>query len=209
MLRPALCLLVVASACTPAMQLQVLEPSLVTSPPEIRKLAVIDRSRAKNVGQGILGVLEGAVTGEAIGADNAGRSRAMTGLVTGLRNSPRFEAAETFLPKKELESSLFDTELSWGTAKSICKMQECQGIVSLEAFDSDTTTNIRTEVETSTGSDGKEINETMGTGLIMVEQNVPATLKVVERAIILKAGRVVFDGSARELSENKDLWKWF
>jgi branched-chain amino acid transport system ATP-binding protein len=55
----------------------------------------------------------------------------------------------------------------------------------------------------------KEINETMGTGLIMVEQNVPATLKVVERAIILKAGRVVFDGSALELSENKDLWKWF
>jgi branched-chain amino acid transport system ATP-binding protein len=49
----------------------------------------------------------------------------------------------------------------------------------------------------------------MGTGLIMVEQNVPATLKVVERAIILKAGRVVFDGSARELAENKDLWKWF
>jgi hypothetical protein len=143
------------------MQLQVLEPALVTSPPEIRRLAVVDRSRAKNVGQGILGVLEGAVTGEAIGADNAGRSRAMTALVTGLRNSPRFEAAESFLPKKELESSLFDTELSWGTAKSICKSADCQGIVALEAFDSDTTTNVRTEVETSTDDTGKEVSRTI------------------------------------------------
>ncbi|MCX7324206.1 MAG: ABC transporter ATP-binding protein [Hyphomicrobiales bacterium] len=55
----------------------------------------------------------------------------------------------------------------------------------------------------------KNINETMGTGLIMVEQNVPATLKIVDRAVIVKAGRVVFDGTAQELSENKDLWKWF
>lgn len=54
-----------------------------------------------------------------------------------------------------------------------------------------------------------EINETMGTGLIIVEQNVPATLKIVQRAIILKAGGVVFDGGAQELADNKDLWKWF
>ena len=50
-----------------------------------------------------------------------------------------------------------------------------------------------------------EINESMGTGLIIVEQNVPATLKIVERAIILRAGGVVFHGSAQELADNKDL----
>lgn len=55
----------------------------------------------------------------------------------------------------------------------------------------------------------KTINETMGTGLVIVEQNVPATLKVVERTIIIKAGRVVFEGPAVELAANKDLWKWF
>jgi branched-chain amino acid transport system ATP-binding protein len=55
----------------------------------------------------------------------------------------------------------------------------------------------------------KNINETMGTGLIIVEQNVPATLKIVDRAVIVKAGRIVFDGTAEELSGNKDLWKWF
>jgi branched-chain amino acid transport system ATP-binding protein len=54
-----------------------------------------------------------------------------------------------------------------------------------------------------------EINERMGIGLILVEQNVPATLKMVEQAIILRSGRIVFQGSARELSGNTDLWKWF
>jgi branched-chain amino acid transport system ATP-binding protein len=54
-----------------------------------------------------------------------------------------------------------------------------------------------------------EINERMGIGLIVVEQNVPATLKMVEQTIILRSGRIVFQGSAQELSGNTDLWKWF
>ncbi len=53
------------------------------------------------------------------------------------------------------------------------------------------------------------INESMDTALIMVEQNVPATLDIVDRAIVLKTGRVVFDGPGAELEEKKDLWEWF
>jgi branched-chain amino acid transport system ATP-binding protein len=54
-----------------------------------------------------------------------------------------------------------------------------------------------------------DINARMGVGLILVEQNVPATLKVVEQTIILRSGRIVFQGSAAELGANTDLWKWF
>jgi len=54
-----------------------------------------------------------------------------------------------------------------------------------------------------------EVNERMGVGLILVEQNVPATLKMVEQTMILRSGRIVFQGSAQELSGNTDLWKWF
>lgn len=53
------------------------------------------------------------------------------------------------------------------------------------------------------------INETLGTGLIIVEQNVPATLKVIDTAIILRAGKCVFRGSAQELRDEPDLWEWF
>ena len=48
-----------------------------------------------------------------------------------------------------------------------------------------------------------------GTGLVIVEQNVPITLKAVDYAVILKSGRIAFSGSARELEAKKNLWEWF
>jgi branched-chain amino acid transport system ATP-binding protein len=55
----------------------------------------------------------------------------------------------------------------------------------------------------------REVNQDTGTALVIVEQNVMATLKIVERAIIIKSSRVVFDGTSQELASNKDLWQWF
>ena len=55
----------------------------------------------------------------------------------------------------------------------------------------------------------KQINEKSGTAIVMVEQNLKATLPAVERALILKAGRLVWDGSSAELARKEDLWEWF
>lgn len=55
----------------------------------------------------------------------------------------------------------------------------------------------------------KQVNERLGTGLIIVEQNVPATLKIVDRALIVKSGRLIEDVSAQELSAKPDLWDFF
>jgi branched-chain amino acid transport system ATP-binding protein len=55
----------------------------------------------------------------------------------------------------------------------------------------------------------RKVNEAFGTGLIVVEQNVPATLKLVDKALILKSGRVVYQGDAQELAAKPDLWEWF
>lgn len=149
-----------AASCTPKINIEVLRPAAVMSPPEVKELTVVDRSRAKNAGQTVLGVLEGALTGEAIGADRNGRSRAMTAVVTGLRDSPRFDAAESFAQKKELESNLFDKELSWETADKICAQSGCQGIVALEAFDSDSSLDISSSRRKET-VDGKEVTRTV------------------------------------------------
>jgi branched-chain amino acid transport system ATP-binding protein len=54
-----------------------------------------------------------------------------------------------------------------------------------------------------------QVNQRYGTGLLVVEQNVPITLQAIERAVILKAGRIVFEGPAHELEAKKDLWQWF
>jgi len=53
------------------------------------------------------------------------------------------------------------------------------------------------------------INQTKGTAIVIVEQNVSATLKAVDRAIILKSGSVVFEGSAEQLVAEPNLWAWF
>ncbi len=53
------------------------------------------------------------------------------------------------------------------------------------------------------------INRTTQAALVIVEQNVKATLPVVEHAVILKAGKLVWQGSSAELERKEDLWAWF
>jgi branched-chain amino acid transport system ATP-binding protein len=45
--------------------------------------------------------------------------------------------------------------------------------------------------------------------LLVVEHNVPRTLRVVDRALIMKSGRLLQDTPARELVGRRDLWEWF
>jgi branched-chain amino acid transport system ATP-binding protein len=53
------------------------------------------------------------------------------------------------------------------------------------------------------------VNRETSTTVVIVEQNIPATLKIASRAIVLKSGRLVFDGASRELERKEDLWAWF
>jgi len=53
------------------------------------------------------------------------------------------------------------------------------------------------------------INDSDGTTVLIVEQNVQATLQQVDRAIVLKSGRVIFDGPSKQLLEEKSLWHLF
>ncbi len=134
-----------AVGCGPAVTLRVLEPAAVTVPPAVETVALVDRSRPSNAGEGVLGVLEGIVTGEAIGVDTEGRVQALQGLSSGLSNSPRFRVVKTITSREEVESSLFDEGMSWGAARDLCAQIGCQGIVALEAFDSDS--RVQTSVE--------------------------------------------------------------
>jgi branched-chain amino acid transport system ATP-binding protein len=53
------------------------------------------------------------------------------------------------------------------------------------------------------------INREANTTIVIVEQNIPATLRIVSRAMVVKSGRIVFDGASRELERKEDLWAWF
>jgi branched-chain amino acid transport system ATP-binding protein len=55
----------------------------------------------------------------------------------------------------------------------------------------------------------EHINKSTGTTVIIVEQNIRATLKIAARALVLKSGQLIFDGTARELESKGDLWSLF
>jgi branched-chain amino acid transport system ATP-binding protein len=65
--------------------------------------------------------------------------------------------------------------------------------------------NLATEVLASLA----DINRRTGTGIIIVEQNVTAALGMVERAVIMRGGRVAFDGPSVDLRSQEDLWEFF
>ena len=53
------------------------------------------------------------------------------------------------------------------------------------------------------------ISLSLGLAILIIEQNVPRTLKIADRAIIMKGGRVLSDGPAQALLGKQDLWDWF
>lgn len=53
------------------------------------------------------------------------------------------------------------------------------------------------------------VSRTEATGLILIEQNVLPALAVVDRAIVLRSWRVVYDGSTAALRGEQDLWELF
>jgi branched-chain amino acid transport system ATP-binding protein len=55
----------------------------------------------------------------------------------------------------------------------------------------------------------RAINERLATTIIMVEQNVLTALDMVQRALVLRTGQIVFDGQSGDLGRKEDLWSWF
>ena len=53
------------------------------------------------------------------------------------------------------------------------------------------------------------ISAGLGLAVLIIEQNVPRTLKIADRAIILKGGRILSDSPAQALLGKQDLWDWF
>lgn len=54
-----------------------------------------------------------------------------------------------------------------------------------------------------------KIHQSRGMMIIIVEQNVHATLENVDRAIVLKSGRIIYDGASSQLLEQESLWDLF
>jgi branched-chain amino acid transport system ATP-binding protein len=54
-----------------------------------------------------------------------------------------------------------------------------------------------------------DVNEKNGVAIVLVEQNVMLAIEIAQRAVVVRTGKVVFDGPAAELAEEKNLWALF
>lgn len=155
LLRTTLCLILftaLLSGCMRSTSLRVLQPAQFKVPDHIAKIAVIDRSKPSN---GWLNVLEGLVTGEAIGQDRKSRAEAVRGLTDALQRTPRFTVISTGV---EMEGSKagagMPPPLAWAEVDRICGDYGADAVVAIESFDSDNSTSTRSRSRKKKNKDG-------------------------------------------------------
>ncbi len=54
-----------------------------------------------------------------------------------------------------------------------------------------------------------EINRTMGTTILIVEQNVKASLPIARRVAVFKTGQKIYDGDPEPLGDHVRLMEYF
>ena len=52
----------------------------------------------------------------------------------------------------------------------------------------------------------KEINRRLGSGILLVEQNIQEALTVASRAYIMKSGQILMDETSSNLLDMENLW---
>lgn len=133
-------------------QLSVIQPGQLDLPTEIKTIATMDRSLPPS---GFVDVLEGAVTGEGIGQDRAGRREALEAVEATLRRSPRYQVISTGIEeKKERQRSDFDPPLPDDKINELCRDHRAEALLVLEYYDSDHSKDVSAHREKNKAEDG-------------------------------------------------------
>lgn len=150
----ALPLLLLLASCNRHTNLTVLQPAQMKIPEHIATIAVVDRSKPSN---GWLNVLEGVLTGEAIGQDRQSRTEAVRGLSAALTRTPRFAVKNTGIEMSGSKAGAnLPAPLNWPEVERICEQYGADAVVTIESFDSDNAAAARRTETKRKDKDGKE-----------------------------------------------------
>lgn len=144
-----------APSCMRHTSLTVLQPAEMKLPDHISRVAVIDRSKPS---KGWVSILEGIVTGEAIGQDKRSREEAVSGLTNILTRTPRFRVIGTGVEMTGSKGGVNLPEpLEWSQIEKICMDYGADAVVAIESFDSNNSSSARRVESKSKDKSGKEI----------------------------------------------------
>ena len=135
---------VIFSSCrsTNLVYLSVLEPAPVTISPDIKTVAVINRS-AVSKQNNIADVIDKVMTMEGPDLDKAGAEASVNGLTDELARNNRFTAIRSSAThfSGNAAPGFFPAPLSWDEVEKICTENHADAVFSLELFDTDSKIN--------------------------------------------------------------------
>lgn len=136
------------ASCTSTVSLRVLKPAPIDIPNHIQKVGVVNRALPSNNNK-VINVFEGVLSSEGVYADRDGSLEAILGFSQIMQGTPRFQTQQ--LPVSNLTGSgtgSFPPPLDWPTLTRIATEYKMDGIVILEAFDSNAPVNYSTRERT-------------------------------------------------------------
>ena len=144
-------------ACASTVHIRALAPAAVPMPASLQSVATANRIVPESRGNKFFDVLEGAFTGEGIGVDRAGADECVNVVGQALaNNSYRFKVTQAQLQLQGRGREFFLPPLEPRYIQSLCRRTQVDGLVVLEAFDSDMALTHTTGVRTVKDKEGKE-----------------------------------------------------
>lgn len=151
----ALVALISWSCGTSSTYLEVLQPSQIVLPDDIKVVALIDRSKPE---KGFANFLEGMISGEDFGQDREGRRLAMQNLTTTLTRTPTLQVKGTGLEYNGLKNGKqMLPPMNWNEVQSICSKYGADAMIALESFDSSSDISYSQSSYKSKQKDGTEV----------------------------------------------------
>ena len=166
------------------MSLNVPKPAPVSIPPNIKTVAIVNRTRASNETQ-TLDAIHKAVSLETNDLQAAGAQASIQGLSDELMKNTRFTQVKPLngLDLRSYGAGVFPTALLWDSVERICKESNTDALFSLELFDTESKLNYAANP----------------TNLNLVGVNVAAIQHLVSMSTNVKTGWRIYDPSTRTI----------
>ena len=149
--------LLLSGACMSTMHIRALAPAAVPMPDNLQRIATANRMLPTAGRDKFYDLLEGVFTGEGPGVDRAGADECVNVVGQALaNNSFRFEVTQAQLQLQGRTQEFFLAPLPARQVQEVCRQTNVDGLVVLEAFDSDMGLTRTSGERTDKDKDGKE-----------------------------------------------------
>jgi hypothetical protein len=180
-----ICIALACYSCssTSLMSLSVVKPAPVSIPPDIKTVAIVNRSQASNETK-TLDAIHKAISLETNELQATGAQASIQGLSDELMKNTRFTQVK-YLNGIDLRSygaGVFPTPLLWDSVERICRENNTDALFALELFDADSKFNYA----------GNPTN-------VLAGVNLPAIEHLVNMTTNVKTGWRIYDPSTRTI----------